>query len=162
MSMNRKAWSAILALVLAAAGWYANRNEPHLPPDASAAGASGSVPVTTSRAREEASELQRAFTGRRRGARLTTDGAVIRILADDQDGSPHQRFIIEGDEGISVLVAHNLDLAPRLEGLRAGDQVSVLGEYEWNERGGVLHWTHDDPGGRHPAGHIDWNGRRYQ
>lgn len=93
---------------------------------------------------------------------LRVSGRVQRLLADDRDGSPHQRFVIATRDGQTLLVAHNLDLAARLEGLSVGDAVEVYGEYEWNPQGGVLHWTHDDPRGMHPAGYIDWKGRRYQ
>ena len=62
---------------------------------------------------------------------------------------------------MTVLVAHNLDLAPRVP-LTVGDSVELRGEYEWNDRGGVLHWTHRDPGGRHDAGWIRHAGRLYQ
>jgi hypothetical protein len=99
---------------------------------------------------------------RRDGSQLTTSGAVTRILADDRDGSRHQRFIIREDSGSTLLVAHNIDLAPRLEGLAVGDRVRVSGELAWNPRGGTLHWTHHDPQGRHVSGYIEWRGRRYQ
>jgi hypothetical protein len=89
-------------------------------------------------------------------------GIVERNLADDREGSPHQRFIIRADSGLSLLIAHNLDLAPRLQGLAPGDVVTVLGEYEWNEKGGLMHWTHDDPQGQHVTGYIEWRGKRYQ
>jgi hypothetical protein len=118
------------------------------PVDAPAAGASDAV--------------QRAFDERASSRQLVASGEVLRLLADDRDGSPHQRFIIETDSGMSLLVAHNIALAPRLDGLRAGDRVVVFGEYEWNNQGGVMHWTHDDPQGRHVAGYIEWRGRRYQ
>jgi len=52
-------------------------------------------------------------------------------------------------------------LAPRVP-LRAGGAVTVRGEYEWNERGSVLHWTHHDPDGRHDPGWIEHAGERYQ
>jgi hypothetical protein len=87
---------------------------------------------------------------------------VDRILTDDSNGSAHQRFIIRTNTGATLLIAHNIDLAPRLEGLSTGDTVRVVGEYERNERGGVIHWTHRDPQGRHAAGYIEWKGRRYQ
>lgn len=103
-----------------------------------------------------------AFEQQARGRQLLVRGRVDRTLSDDRDGSPHQRFIIVTNSGQSLLVAHNLDLAPRLEGLAAGDEVSVYGEYEWNAQGGVMHWTHDDPQGAHEAGYIQWRGRRYQ
>lgn len=96
------------------------------------------------------------------GQMLRVSGRVQRLLSDDRDGSPHQRFIIVTDGGRSLLVAHNLDLAPRLNGLEVGESVLVYGQYEWNPQGGVLHWTHDDPEGEHEAGYIEWRGRRYQ
>lgn len=105
---------------------------------------------------------QQAFESRARGRIITVIGTVERILADDRDGSPHQRFIIRTPGGLTLLIAHNLDLAPRLEGLRPGESLTVLGEYEWNEQGGVMHWTHDDPQGQHIPGYIEWRGRRYQ
>jgi hypothetical protein len=96
------------------------------------------------------------------GTQLRVTGRVQRLLADDREGSPHQRFIIVTDNGISLLIAHNIALAPRLDGMATGDTVEVQGEYEWNEKGGLIHWTHKDPQGKHVAGYIHWRGRRYQ
>lgn len=98
----------------------------------------------------------------RSGSRVAGGGTVIRILDDDDDGSRHQRFILELDSGRTLLIAHNIDLAPRVEALRAGDRVEFNGEYEWNGRGGVIHWTHHDPQGAHEAGWLRHNGRVYQ
>jgi Protein of unknown function (DUF3465) len=99
---------------------------------------------------------------RRRNAQLSTAGVVVRILPDDSDGSRHQRFIIRADDGNTLLIAHNIDLAPRLEGLRVGERLRIAGELVWNPRGGTVHWTHRDPQGRHAPGYIEWRGRRYQ
>jgi hypothetical protein len=104
----------------------------------------------------------RAFADRARGRMLTVHGTVTRLLADDDEGSPHQRFVIRTPSGQTLLVTHNLDRAARLNGLRVNDAVSVHGEYEWNAQGGLMHWTHDDANGQHPAGYIEWKGRRYQ
>ena len=96
------------------------------------------------------------------GDQLDVSGVVTRILADDRDGSRHQRFIIRVDGGETLLIAHNIDLAPRLDGLTVGEKVRVFGEFAWNPRGGTVHWTHHDPRGRHVPGYIEWRGRRYQ
>ena len=55
-----------------------------------------------------------------------------------------------------------IDLAPRIDALRGGDRVAFHGEYEWNERGGVIHRTHHDPRGSHPGGWLEHAGRRYE
>jgi hypothetical protein len=89
-------------------------------------------------------------------------GVVTRILPDDLEGSRHQRFIMRVAGGHTVLVVHNIDLAARIEGLRAGDQVAVKGEYEWNEQGGLIHWTHRDPRSAHEDGWIDHGNLRYE
>ena len=98
----------------------------------------------------------------RSGDQVRGSGTVIRILPDDDRGSRHQRFILRLPSGQTVLVAHNIDLAPRIPSLRVGDKVSFYGEYAWNNKGGVIHWTHRDPAGRHVAGWLEYAGRRYQ
>jgi hypothetical protein len=101
------------------------------------------------------------FESRRSGDMVLVDGVVDALLTDDNDGSRHQRFIIRLESGHTLLVAHNIDLAPRVP-LRVRELVQVRGEYEWNERGGVLHWTHHDPDGAHPGGWIQLDGDRYR
>jgi Protein of unknown function (DUF3465) len=98
----------------------------------------------------------------RAGQQVSGTGTVSRILSDDNDGSRHQRFILKLSSGRTLLIAHNIDLAPRLSSLREGDTVSFYGEYEPNDKGGVIHWTHSDPQGRHTPGWLEHNGRRYQ
>lgn len=53
-------------------------------------------------------------------------------------------------------------LAPRIGGLSAGDTIAFRGEYEWNPKGGVIHWTHHDPGYRHIDGWLLHDGVTYQ
>ena len=108
------------------------------------------------------SQLQDVIATRRSSTQVQGSGTVTRVLSDDNDGSRHQRFILRLPSGESLLIAHNIDLAPRVTGLQAGDTVSFNGEYEWNDRGGVVHWTHDDPRGSHIDGWVEHNGRRYQ
>lgn len=104
----------------------------------------------------------RAFKTRTSDVQVEGEGVVTRLLADDLDGSRHQRFILRLASGQTILVAHNIDVAPRLRGLRKGDSVRFNGEYVWSEKGGTVHWTHHDPAGRHAPGWLKHKGRTYQ
>ena len=112
--------------------------------------------------RESDAAIARAFHERTSGIQVSGKGVATKILADDDDGSRHQRFILELPSGHTLLVAHNIDLAPRIASLREGDVVEFNGVYEWNAKGGVIHWTHHDPQGRHEAGWLRHQGRIYQ
>ena len=106
--------------------------------------------------------LQSAFEQRARNLKVEGRGAVKQILPDDNEGSRHQRFILQLNSGQTVLISHNIDIAPRLLDLREGNEVSFRGVYEWNPEGGVIHWTHHDPAGRHPGGWLKHKGTMYQ
>ena len=105
--------------------------------------------------------IRRAFEARTSGILVEVQGIVARRLSDDRDGSRHQRFILELSDGLSLLVTHNIDLAPRVP-LETGERVVVRGQYEWNAEGGVVHWTHHDPAGLHEPGWIQHLGTRYE
>jgi len=106
--------------------------------------------------------LQEAWQQRRSNLQIQGSGVVVRLLADDLDGSRHQRFILRLNSGQTLLVAHNIDIAPRVAELQVGDRVEFFGEYEWNAEGGIIHWTHRDPQNRHVAGWLKHEGRTYQ
>ena len=106
--------------------------------------------------------LEAAYAARASNVQVRGRGVVAKLLRDDNDGSRHQRFILDLPSGRTLLVAHNIDLAPRIDALREGDAVAFSGEYEWNDKGGVLHWTHRDPASRHQDGWLEHQGRRYQ
>ena len=104
----------------------------------------------------------RASAEYRDGQQVRGSGTVVRILSDDNDGSRHQRFILRVAGGRTLLIAHNIDLAPRISGIREGDTVEFYGEFAYNPKGGVIHWTHHDPQGRHADGWLRHGGRTYQ
>ncbi len=108
-----------------------------------------------------AGEVLQAYENQRSGLWVNVSGKVARILKDDNQGSRHQRFILRLDNGHTVLVSHNIDLAPRLP-LREGDWPELRGRYEWNSQGGLIHWTHHDPKGQLSGGWITLKGRKYQ
>jgi hypothetical protein len=105
--------------------------------------------------------VQALHEARRSGVWLETNGRISRILRDDNEGSRHQRFILDVGSGHTVMVAHNIVLAERVPAA-VGDSLALRGRYEWNERGGVIHWTHHDPEGREQGGWIRKDGKRYE
>ena len=106
--------------------------------------------------------IAEAFRNGRSNVQLGGEGRVARILPDDNNGSRHQKFLLELESGHTLLIAHNIDLAPRVESLREGEVIGFYGEYEWNQKGGVIHWTHHDPKGVHPGGWLKYQGRVYK
>ncbi len=106
-------------------------------------------------------EISSAYKNKQSDIQVEATGKVVKILSDDKEGSRHQRFIVKVADNLTILIAHNIDLAPRAKVL-AGDMISFSGEYEWNKKGGVVHWTHHDPRGKHQDGWIEVNGNRVQ
>ena len=144
-----------VALLVLAAGYWAQ----HSAMDRSA---SASAP-SSANARDLRSDdaLTRAYEHQQSNVQVEGEGEVVKVLKDDNEGSRHQRFLLRLQSDQTVLIAHNIDVASRVEALRAGDRVRFRGEYEWNNKGGVIHWTHRDPNGRHVDGWLEHNGHRY-
>ena len=94
------------------------------------------------------------------GTWIEDTGFVVRLLADDNDGSRHQRFILQLRGGQTLLIAHNIDLAKRVP-LGMGDRVRFRGLYEWNDLGGLVHWTHHDPHGNEEGGYVFYRRKSY-
>ncbi|MDH3526625.1 MAG: DUF3465 domain-containing protein [Gammaproteobacteria bacterium] len=109
----------------------------------------------------ESGAVEAAYAARRSGVWVETSGRIKRTLPDDNEGSRHQRFILELDSGHTVLVAHNIDLADRVP-VSQDDVVKLRGRFESNDRGGVIHWTHHDPDGSGPEGWIRAHGKTYR
>jgi hypothetical protein len=127
---------------------------------------SACTPVPSINSNSVASEgdgrLARAFADEESRLQIEGTGTVIKLLDDDNEGSRHQRFIVRLENGQTILIAHNIDLASRIDSLKVGDEVGFFGEYDWSAKGGTIHWTHHDPQGRHVAGWLKHQGRLYQ
>lgn len=176
--MLKNKWWVLVLIVLLAAGkqfaHYAQRqnqtpnasarpttaqtHEPHQPAIAQPA------PSTTAAQPTADFEhiLQQAYQNHQGNLQIQGSGRVIKTLPDDNQGSRHQRFIVKLASGQTLLFAHNIDLAPKIRGLKKGDTITFNGEYEWSEQGGVIHWMHKDPNRRHADGWLEHNGQRYE
>ena len=147
----------VIAVVLVAAVYFGVNQTGALRQFAGTSATGTRVPSTS-----QTDEGRAAFTEQKSGRQVTGEGTVTKLLADDNDGSRHQRFILTLPSGQTLLIAHNIDLAPRVASLKPGDTVAFNGVYEWNAKGGVIHWTHRDPSGRYQAGWLKHAGQTYQ
>jgi Protein of unknown function (DUF3465) len=164
MEFKMKKW-LVTGVLLAAAlqGWQQYNRNPAIQASAPTSGTANSAfSLTADQPGSDDTQIATAFRNHQSNVQVRAAGVVSRVLADDRDGSAHQRFIVRLSSGQTLLIAHNIDLAPRVAGLREGDTIEFHGEYEWNSQGGVVHWTHHDPDGRHVGGWLRHAGRSYQ
>lgn len=104
-----------------------------------------------------------AYHAGRSHVEVVAQGTITRVLGVTAGRtSPHEGFLIRLDSAcrVTVRVEANADFTgtfPIVPGTRA----VVKGEYEYYPIGGVVHWTHRDPRGRHEGGFVEVGGRTY-
>jgi hypothetical protein len=103
-----------------------------------------------------------AFNAKKSNVWVQGSGKVSKLLADDTKGSRHQKFLLRISSQQVLLFAHNIDLAERVENLHVGDTVQFKGEYVYNPKGGVVHWTHHDPKGGRQSGWIKHDNKTFE
>ncbi len=143
-----------VAVILAAYAYFHNKHSTPL----------NDVQAPVSEQSEDYSDavIASAYSRHESGIQVSGQGRIKRLLSDDNDGSRHQRFIVQLDSGQTLLVAHNIDIASRVASIEKGDLIRFNGEYEWNAEGGAIHWTHHDPDSSHAPGWLEHKGQIYQ
>ncbi len=152
--MSKPIRIAFLVVILLAGYWMQSRETP----ESNKSNPQSKISVDSS---NSGTRIRDLFLAKKSDQVVEVEGIVKFTLPDDNEGSRHQQFVVAFDNGHTVKVAHNIDLAPYVP-LKKGDVVKMRGEYEWSKKGGVIHWTHHDPGGRRPGGWIILNGKTYK
>lgn len=106
-----------------------------------------------------------AWRAERSNVEVTAEGSVARVLGVREGPSGmHEGFLLHlrgaGGHGLTVRIEDNVDITGRIP-LQPGDDVAVKGEYVYDPRGGLIHYTHHDPRGRHPSGYVRVGDRVY-
>lgn len=165
---SRTTAGSALALVLALVGLgiraylrTSGQGAPHGQPTASPHTGGQARPAPVAADADCARALRGLVEERATGVEVECSGRVKKVLPDDTETPRHQRLILTLTTGRTLLIAHNIDLAPRVPA-EEGDEVSFHGEFEYSEDGGVVHWTHRDPARRHESGWIRHRGKTYQ
>lgn len=105
--------------------------------------------------------IEQAYRAKRSKVWVESVSRVIKLFRDDNVGHRHQLFLVKLANDLTLKVAHNIDLAPRVP-VKVGDTLHMRGRYEYNDKGGVMHWTHHDPQNRGPGGWIWHKGKCYK
>ena len=106
--------------------------------------------------------LERALQNKSQDQLLVVVGWVTAIQPDgQQEGVRYQRFEVRLTNRQRLLIEHDLQQAPRVEGLKPGSELLIRGRYFWNEQGGILRYTHHDPEKQRPDGWIRFKHRNY-
>ena len=107
---------------------------------------------TIASASMDAGAIAEAFSAHRNLPQVQGSGIVVKVLKDDIKGLQHQKFLLKVSDNITILIAHNIDLARRVDDIHEGDVIAFKGEYIYTPKGGTVHWTHKDPRGNHQIG----------
>jgi Protein of unknown function (DUF3465) len=154
LNLKRSIIRLVILLMLSAVGIYVQLDKNQSPPQRSSqVGADHNTPLEV---------VKQAYQNQQSNLPIQQEGRVIALLKNDVHGNRHQRFIIELASHQKLLIAHNTELAPEIENLKIDDTINFSGVYEWNNKGGVVHWTHHDPKGHHPGGWLRHHGKLYQ
>jgi hypothetical protein len=158
MNISVSRWFASVCLILTLAACEKSPATEATVSTLSPANRSGSVSQTT----EVSTQLiEDAYARKLSDIQVSGQGIVVKLLPDDRKGARHQKFLVRINDRQTLLFAHNIDLAERVP-LQPGDHVTFAGEYVYNPKGGIVHWTHHDPQGQHAAGWVMLQGKKYQ
>ncbi len=110
-------------------------------------------------------EIYADWQAHRSPVEVTASGTVVKVLGIRGGRSGrHEGFLVHlsGSDAhdLTIRVEDNVELTGSIP-LHAGDLVELRGEYIYDPRGGIVHYTHRDPRGRHPSGYVRVNGRLY-
>ncbi|QDV06373.1 hypothetical protein Poly30_18820 [Planctomycetes bacterium Poly30] len=113
--------------------------------------------------RDDTALIRQLFNGMVSDRQVEAEGEIVHILPDDTDETPHQLFLVELSNGITLKISHNTKVAPYVP-IKKGDTIRFYGEYEYNSKGGVVHWTHRTQGttNKHPHGWLLHKGKKYE
>lgn len=104
-----------------------------------------------------------AYAAQAERVETIAQGNVLAILGTSSGPSgEHEGFLLKltGDCDLLVRVEVNTGITGPIP-LHRGEKVIVKGQYETDVTGGVIHWTHHDPAGRHVGGYIVAGGKTY-
>jgi hypothetical protein len=95
---------------------------------------------------------------------VLAEGTVVALMGTSSGRSgDHEGFLLKLNKQCDLLL--RIEVNTSITGpvpLRPGESVEIKGEYDTDSTGGVIHWTHHDPEGRHVNGYLIAAGKTYR
>ncbi|HUA08549.1 MAG TPA: DUF3465 domain-containing protein [Candidatus Acidoferrales bacterium] len=105
-----------------------------------------------------------AYGSGQSGVEVIGSGTVLALLGTSNGRSgEHEGFLLKltGQCDLALRIETNVDITGPVP-LQPGETVVVKGQFEDDADGGVIHWTHHDPSGRHITGYVEAGGKFYE
>lgn len=161
--ISRKIGKGIAALIIAgAAGFFGFKNKDTDSTKGLTVAQKKNVAIETVKTDTNYEVLNAIKTSKPLTYAVIKNALVVKVLRNDNKGARHQRWIVQIENGVTITIIHNIDIAEKVP-LAVGDSVEVAGELIYGDRkkDPILHWTHEDPKGKRIAGYVVHNGERY-
>jgi len=104
------------------------------------------------------------YASGRSGVEVIGQGTVLAVIGTHAGPSgEHEGFLVKLERQCDLLlrIEANVGITGSIP-LHEGETVTVKGQFEDDPTGGMIHWTHHDPAGRHVAGYVIAGGKIYQ
>lgn len=124
--------------------------------------ACGASPVGLTSARVTSASTSQVMGVPPQSAFTTISGTVTKILPEDNQGLPHQNFVIKDTKGRTMAVNNDTKFGSKVRNLTVGMTLTIRGVEYHDKKADGIHWTHhaNKPG---DAGYIQTaDGTKYE
>lgn len=104
--------------------------------------------------------VEKAYYEKQSDLMVEVAGEVVRTVQPGEGNEGHQEFQMRLPNGQLLLVVRNTSDGSRIP-VEVNDMVTVRGEYQWSELGGIIHDAQRDYSLDRRHGWIELDGERY-
>jgi hypothetical protein len=104
--------------------------------------------------------VEKAFYDQQSDLMVEVTGQVVRVVRPVEGHEGHQEFQLRLPKGQLLMVVRNTSAGDRVP-LESNDRVTVRGNYQWSELGGVIHGAQRDYSLDRMHGWVELDGKKY-
>ena len=104
--------------------------------------------------------VEKAYYDKESDLMVEVTGEVVRVVRPVEGNEGHQEFQMSLPNGQVLLVVRNTSARDRAP-VEVHDRVTVRGDYQWSEMGGVVHGAQRDYSMDRRHGWVEIDGKKY-